>query len=449
MASSLRERAQADRSDLLKVWGPLVLLVVVGFAIAYSRLDPPPPKTLRIASGAEGGAYQGFAQRYQQLLAAEDFDLQVVETAGSIENLELLRAGEVDLALVQGGTAAEVGPTSSDATDGGELEALASLFFEPLWVFYRQELEIAHLRDLEGRRVAVGAKGSGTLALAHELLDLNGLDESNTDLQELASRPGAEALAAGTVDALFVVSFGANDTVDGLLRNPEIALLPFRRHIAYANRLPFLSTVVLGEGAVDLDANLPAEDTTLVAAAAALVARKDLHHALIPLLLDTVMTAHGRDELFSESSVFPSADLTELPMNKEARQYLVEGPSFLYDVLPFRTAATIDRLKILLLPFVTLLIPVFRLAPPIYRWRIRSRIYRWYEDLKLVDTVLQKEPSREELEEHLEVVRELQQEVTEVQVPLSYMDEFYRLRTHIQLIVGQLEELAARMDSES
>ena len=205
--------------------------------------------------------------------------------------------------------------------------------------------------------------------------------------------------------------------------------------------------MVLGEGAVDLDANLPAEDTTLVASAAALVARKDLHHALIPLLLDTVMTAHGRDELFAESSVFPSASLTELPMNKEARQYLVEGPSFLYNLLPFRTAATIDRLKILLLPFITLLIPVFRLAPPIYRWRIRSRIYRWYEDLKLVDTVLQKEPSREELEEHLEVVRELQQEVTEVQVPLSYMDEFYRLRTHIQLIVQQLEELAARTDS--
>ena len=291
MASSLRERAQADRSDLLKVWGPLVLMVIIGFAIAYSRLDPPPPKALRIASGADGGAYQAFAQRYQELLSIEEFDLEVVKTAGSIENLALLRSGAVDLALIQGGTAAEVG----EAQAKPELEALASLFFEPLWVFYRQEIVVDHLRDLEGLRVAVGAKGSGTLALADELLKLNGIDDSNTDLQLLASRPGAEALTRGEVDALFVVSFGANDTVEALLRNPEIVLLPFRRHLAYVNRLPYLSTVILGEGAVDLDTNLPAEDTTLVASAASLVARKDLHHALIPLLLDTVITSHGRE----------------------------------------------------------------------------------------------------------------------------------------------------------
>lgn len=465
MTSSIRARAQEDRKDVLKVWAPLVLLVVVGFAIAYSRLDPPPPKDLVIAAGAEGGAYFKFAHRYREILARQGFELEVRATAGSIENLALLRSGEVDLALVQGGTAGEeaVGPRASLVTAGDapgdeepaadddgapRLEALASLFFEPLWVFHRSELEIDHLRQLEGLRLAVGAEGSGTRPLVLQLLALNGIDEGNTTLLPLGSRAAAAALAEGMADAAFLVSAGSSPMVEELLRRPELALLGFRRHLAYVNRLPFLSTVVLGEGAVDLDANLPPDETIQVAAAASLAARSDLHHALIPLLLAMVLEVHGRDAFYAESAIFPSAQLTELPINREAEQYLEKGPSFLYSFLPFRTAAAVDRLKILLLPLITLLIPVFRVAPPIYRWRIRSRIYRWYEDLKLVDTVLQHEPSQEEIEEHLEMLRELQQEVTEVQVPLSYMDEFYRLRGHIQLILGQLERLAGGIEGD-
>lgn len=438
MASSLRAQNQQGRWDALKVWSPLALLVIAGFAAAYSTLDPPPPKTISLASGGRDGAYYAFAERYRTLLAEQGFELEIHETAGSIENLDLLHSGTVDLALVQGGTA-------GDRTEG--LESLGTLFFEPLWVFQRAGLGAELLRDLEGYRVAIGPEGSGTRALALELLELNGIDGTATGFVDLGSSAAADALLAGEVDAAFFVSSARASAVDRLLHEESVELMSFRRFRAYDNQLTYLSPVILGQGAVDLEIDLPPTDVTLMASAASLVGTTELHHALIPLLLSAMSEVHGPDGMFAESRIFPSATLSELPLNAEAEQYLNEGPSFLYSFLPFRTAATLDRLKILLLPFITLLIPVFRVAPPLYRWRIRSRIYRWYEDLKLVDEILKNEPADSALEEHLEVIRELEQEVAEVQVPLSYMDEFYRLRVHIELILSKLERMTLMRDA--
>jgi len=430
----LVKRDTKSRADLWKIWGPLLALVLLGFAVAIYKLEPPPPQELRIAAGRSQGAYYAFARRYQEILARDDYQLEIVETAGSVENLRLLRAGDVSLALVQGGTA--------DEAAAAQLESLASLFFEPLWVFYRRELPVSLLTDLRGRRLAIGAPGSGTRALALQLLALNGIDGDHAELIEIGSVEAIAALDDGTAEAAFFVSSAQAAFIEQLLRRDGLEILNFRRHRAYRREYPFLSAVVLGEGVVDLAANLPAEDTTLLAAAASLVARRDLHKDLIPLLLEAMDEVHGDGGLFEEAGVFPSTRFVELPLNPEARLYLERGPSFLHRFLPFRTASTIDRLKILLLPFITLLIPVFKAAPPLYRWRIRSKIYRWYEGLRQADEILHSPASPKELEKQLKALRKLEREVTTaVSVPLAYMDEFYRLREHIELILSKLERL--------
>ena len=98
---------------------------------------------------------------------------------------------------------------------------------------------------------------------------------------------------------------------------------------------------------------------------------------------------------------------------------------------------------------ITLLLPVFKVAPPIYRWRIRSKIYRWYKDLSWADEILHEQPTDEEITVHLEALRQLEQEVAQVEVPLSYMDEYYSLRMHVQLILAKLERLAEERGLEA
>ena len=429
------------RKEVLKVWGPLLALVAAGFVIAIAKLEPPPPTSFRIAAGASGGAYHAYAERYRRILAAEGFELEVVETAGSVENLQLLAAGDVSLALLQGGTR----PAGDGATAASEeLEALASIFFEPVWVFHRTDKPLELLREMAGWRIAVGPPGSGIRALALQLLAANGIDAGNSELEPLAATEAADALEDGAVDAAVFVSSPDSPYVRRLVASEGVALLSIRRSLAYRKTHPFLSRVVLGQGVLDMDRDLPDQDVTLVAAAAGLVARRELHHALVPLLLQAMREVHGGVSLLDSPQAFPARDFVEYPLRAEAEHYLAHGPSFLQRYLGYRAAATVQRLKILLVPLITLLIPVFKTAPPVYRWRIRSKIYRWYEDLRWADEVLHKNPTEEEVTAHLEALIALEREVAEVEVPLSYMDEYYSLRVHIRLVAGQLEALQAK-----
>ncbi len=431
-------------AEILKIWGPLLLVVAIGFAIAIAKLEPPAPRSFKIAAGAPGGAYHAYAERYRALLAREDYELEVVETAGSIENLQLLLAGEVELALLQGGAS-----PASDEGDGAEpvvLSSLASLFYEPIWLFYRADEPLEQLTELAGRRVAIGAEGSGTRALALQLLADNGIGEGEAELSPLGGMDAADALDAAEIDAAIFVTSAESSVIPRLTGRDDVALLSVRRSLAYRKAHPFLSRVVLGEGVLDLEDNVPEEDVSLLAAAASLVARDDLHHALVSLLLGTAEEVHGGIGRFSAAGSFPSQHHVDFPLRAEAQHYLENGPSFLQRYLGFRWATSIDRLKILLLPLITLLIPVFKAAPPIYRWRIRSKIYRWYEDLRWADEILHEQPTDQEIAVHLEALRQLEHEVARVEVPLSYMDEYYSLRVHVQLILAKLERLATERD---
>ncbi len=445
----IRRPERKSLGEVLKIWGPLLALVAIGFAVAIAKLEPPPPRSFKIAAGAPGGAYHAYAERYRTILAREGFDLEIIETAGSIENLELLRSGGVELALLQGGatpeprgSAAEGSAAEKTEDTGPELRSLASLFYEPIWIFHRADRPLTQLTELAGRRIAIGAPGSGTRALALQLLADNGIDDADAKLLPLKSTAAAEGIEQGVIDAAIFVSSADSAFIPRLVARDDVELLSVRRSLAYRKAHPFLSRVILGEGVLDLELNLPEEDVSLLAAAASLAARDDLHHALVPLLLAAMDEVHGGIGRFSAAGTFPSPRYVDYPLTPEARHYLENGPSFLQRYLGFRAATAIDRLKILLLPLITLLIPVFKAGPPIYRWRIRSKIYRWYEDLSWADEILHEQPTDEEIAVHLEALRQLEHEVAQVSVPLSYMDEYYSLRVHVQLILAKLERLA-------
>ena len=411
----------------LRVFGPAALAVIVAFVVSLQFIKPAPPDHVVIATGGVDGAYHAFAKRYAEFLAHEGITLELRSTAGSVENLELLRSGEVSLAMVQGGV-----------DDGGEasLRSLGSVYYEPLWLFYRKEFALVQLRDLAGRRLAVGPEGSGTRALAGRLLRDNGVDSSTW--VDAGGRKALDALLAGHVDAAFFVISAESDLVGQLLRHPDIALADFGRADAYTRRYHFLNSLELPEGVVDLAANIPHKTLHLLAPTANLVSDPDLHPAVIDLVLQAASEVHREGGWFEGQGEFPMPGLLAFPLSREAKRYYDHGPPFLQRYLPFWAASLVDRLKVMLLPLLVLLLPLLKVMPPIYTWRMRARVYRWYDELEQAEQYLVSGERDEAW--FFEELNRIETEVQQVKVPLSFTDQLYHLRQHIDLVRREISD---------
>ncbi|MCW8902445.1 TAXI family TRAP transporter solute-binding subunit [Sedimenticola sp.] len=427
-----KQRKPRQRKDRLNIFGPAVLLVLLGFILAYQFVKPAPPDHIRLATGQPDGAYYLFGQQYQKRLLEEKIHLEVLTSAGSIDNIGLLTRGEVDATLVQGGT---TGDTPGEAS----LLSLGSLYFEPIWVFYRKELSVSHLTDLQGKRTAIGAEGSGTRSLALRLLAQNDINPSNSPLLESSGRSAADALLEGKIDSAFFVASPMSPVVRALLDAEHIQLMSFERAEAYTRTHRFLSSVTLPEGVINLKRNLPDRPTTLLAASANLVVREDLHPALMDLLLQAAQGVHERGGWFEESGQFPAPEYLVYPLSSAAERFYKYGPPLLQRYLPFWAATLVDRLKVMLLPFLALMIPLFKIMPPIYRWRMRSRIYRWYREVLAIDHQLFK--AEADLAQARSALDQIEYDVSHIEIPLSYAEELYDLRLHISLIQQKLERL--------
>ena len=368
-----------DWKQRLQVFGPAALLAIAAFVAAYQFIKPAPPEHLVIAAGPASGAYHAHAQAYRDLLAESGIRVDILETAGTVENLAHLRNGAADVGFVQGGVALKAD------RDAG-LTALGSLYYEPLWIFHRKGVVIDRLPQVRSLRSAIGSRGSGTQALVRRLLVENGL---STDCANLYASGGAAAVAdllAGRLDAAFLVASAQAASVRRLFASPAVELASLERVDAYTRRLRYLSALQLPEGTVDLAQNIPPRDTRLLAPAAQLVAGDDLHPALVDLLLQAAERAHSDGGWFEDPGEFPSPQRIDFPLNPDAARYYEHGPPFLQRYLPFWAASLIDRLKIMLVPLVVLLLPLLKVMPPIYTWRMRSRVYRWYRELDAVES---------------------------------------------------------------
>ena len=426
--------APRRRRDALIIALPIVV-TVIAFVFAYLHVEPPPPREITIAAGVAGRGYERAAQRLRDGLADEGITVTIRNTAGSSENVALLSAGEVDIAFVQSGV--------GDPREHDALSTLGGLYLEPLWVFHRSETPLADLRDVEGRRVILGAKGSGTRAIAEALLEDVGVAKDRIEPIDVSAGGESDALASGTADVAFLVAPPTSAEVHRLLTAKGVELLSFRRAEAYSRRIRSLQRVTVAEGLLDLDLNLPPSDVELLAPAATLVVTEEFHPALIDLVLMQARRSFGDRGLIQDRGDFPAPSALTFPLNEQARNFYRRGPSFLHGFLPFWAANTIERLLILLLPFLTLLIPLARVIPPLYQWRIRRRIKRWYSHLR----ALEQQFDRKEIdgETAARELAKLIRDVNEIEVPTSYGDELYQLRLHLRF-VG--DRFAAAVSSE-
>jgi TRAP transporter TAXI family solute receptor len=420
--------------DLLLTFGPALVLIALAFWVAFKFVQPAPPRHLTIVTGSESGAYYAFAQRYREILARHGVTLDIRTSAGSLENLALMMNADsgIEVGFAQGG--------SGSAANTSRIFSLGSVYYEPVWIFLRQGLLIRDVADLRGRRVSVGPDGSGTRALALQILSLNAVPLPPTQLLYLGAGDAAAGLRSGDVDAAFIVSAPEAKVVQELLAAPGICLMSLDNAAAYVIRFPYLRPLTLPRSTVDFVADVPPRDISLIAPTTNIVSTEDLHPALAYLLLSAMKEVHSDSGWFHTQGQFPAPIDVDFPLSDQAERFYRSGVPFLYRFLPFWLANLVERLWVLVLPLVAVVLPLVKIMPPLYAWRVRSRVYRWYGELKFLEQEVGAQPEPEQIPELLRRLDRIDHAVAQVSVPLSYADQLYTLKEHIRLVRREIRE---------
>lgn len=414
--------------------GVILLAGLVLSAAVFMYMEAAAPDTLTIAGGPAGSIFQKTAEKYQAILAKNVVTLKIIPSEGSLDNFnKLSNPGiAVDVGFVLGGQV--------NGADTKNLVSLGSISYQPMMIFYRGAIK-NFLSDFKGQRLYTGPKGSGTDSLARALLKVNGIqpDGDTTLVNALASNP-EQALLDNRVDAIFLMGETTPlELMRHLMHAPDIHIFNFTQAEGYTRRINYLNKLEVPKGSLDLGRNIPAENLELLAPTVELIARDTLHPALSDLLLEAAREVHGAASPFKKRGEFPAPLEHEFRISEDASRYYESGKSFLYRTFPFWAASLITRALTLVVPLALFVIPALQLAPAIYRWRLESRIYRWYRALLDIERDAFKPSAdhkrRQELLRHLD---HIEQTVNKIVVPASCGNDFYALRLHIIFVREKL-----------
>ncbi|WP_374260313.1 TAXI family TRAP transporter solute-binding subunit [Zoogloea sp.] len=425
--------------DLLTLALPALLLIAGAFVLAWQFVRPAPPKKIVFSTGAAGGAYHYFGERYREKLAQEGIEVELRPSSGAVENLRRLKTDDsVDVGFVQGGIANE--------PDAEDLATLGSMYLEPVWVFYRGREALERIDQFKGKRLAIGVPGSGAQLFALQLLSANGFQTHDPTLVAIGGMEAVTALRQGDVDAFFVVGAPQAPVVDALLHAEGISLLDFAQADGYVRHFPHLVKVTLPRGALDIGGDRPPRDIHLVAATANLVVKADIHPAIVTLLLKHARELHSPPGLLQAANAFPTPHDHALPLHPMAQRFYESGPPLLQRYLPFWLAVLIDRLFVMILPLIAVVLPLSKVLPGLYNWRMRSRVYRWYGELKYLEAEIDATPEAARtpaaLAAFLARLDRIEQRAAHRKLPLAFSNELYTLREHIGLVRRRLVRLA-------
>jgi TRAP-type uncharacterized transport system substrate-binding protein len=428
--------------DLFVTLLPLAVAIAVAIWAVLHFVRPAAPSTITLSTGPEGSSFQRSAERYVKAFEKNGVTLRLRPSNGSLENLRRLAdpAGDVDVAFVQVGVKL---PDAGPAESRRELASLGTISRQPLYILVRGTAPPDRLSALAGQRLVVGPEGSGTRVLALSLLKANGVEPGGaTTLLDLDDDLVGDALEKGQIDAAFLMGDSASPRViRSIIQRPGVHVLQLSQLEAYLRRFQDLDRLVIPMGAYEFAKNLPATDLELVASSVELVARADLHPAISDLLIETMREVHGRPFLLQKAGEFPAPREHDLPLSADARRYYESGKRWPYRMLPFWAASLADRFLVVLVPLVLLLIPVFRVVPTVYSWRIRNRVYRIYGSL----LELERDVLGHAAEDRAALLGRLdgiERRADALKLPVAYADQFYVLREHIILVRQRLTSLA-------
>jgi hypothetical protein len=417
----------------------LCIFGVVSLALMY--FIPAPPLKFTIATGAKNQTYEAIAKRYRDTLARSHVDLELRLTNGAEENIKLLNdpASGIKVGIVQGGI--------SDRNQSPDLVSLGRINHQIFWIFHSVTETLDDLRQLKGKRIAVGPQGSGQRVMAEKILGISGVTSANTTMHPLSAQGAVDALNDGKVDALFLPFALDAPILLSLLKNPRVRPMGFTEAEALTRIFPFLVRLVLPRAVIDFESIIPATDMILIASPNAVLVRKDIHPALINLLAQAIIVEHGKPGVFQKAGEFPTQTDPEYPMSASAVDFYRNGPSFLNKYLPHWMVPHVLRLLAVLLAGGAIIYPLFNLAPKLYQWLLQDRMRRLYRRLRIVEDAAQTELTAPQ-------VASLQTELEDIDraarvLPQRHSDLFFILEHHIILTRTQLASRLVEVRSQT
>ena len=428
----LRDLTERQMFRLLTAAGIVAAIAMV--AVLMAIMGPVPPKTITMATSTKGDAYDELAERYRALLAHHGVQLRLVPTNGSVDSLRRLNdpGSGVSVAFLQGGM--------TTAKDSPDLLSLGTMFYEPVWIFYRGKLARAPRDAFKGKRVSIGPEVSGTSALAMDLIEALGLNLTGTEFLGLSEQDSAVSLLGGELDIAIMVAPWESAVVRQLLTAEGINALPSPRADAHVALRPFLNKLLVPQGVADLAENRPPRDLVLMAPKTSLIVRSDLHPALQYLLLEAASQIHWKPGIFQKAGQFPSAEPVDLPLSDEARQFYRTGSPFLQRYLPFWAVSLAGRLLVILIPLIGVIFPLLRILPTAYGWAVRRRIFTLYGELKFLETELKARTPDADVKDLLARLDRLEDRANHLRVPMMFAHILYTVRAHISLVRSQLSQ---------
>ena len=424
-----------QRLRRLLLIGSLIALALCWFVLTL--LKPVTQGKIIMTAGAPGGIYANFAQRYAQILKREGITLEVRTSSGSVENFQRLQDSdsEYDVGFIQSGTA-----TSEQAP---ELQTIAAIAYEPIWVFYQGNDNPERLSQLRGKRISLGVPGSGLRIVANNLLVENGINSNNSTLIEMGATAAYEQLQARKIDAAFFIGRGDTPLLQKLLKS-DLKLMNFAQADALIQQFPYLSKVTYPRGGTNLVEDKPGHDITLLAATAMLVSKERLHPALTYLLLDAANAIHAAPDYFTPRNYFPNQNIEDFPISDETRRYFKSGRPFLQRYLPFWLANFLERRFAILLPFIAVLFGLIQAVPRMYEASMKKRLVVWYKEIHLLEEEIwhTREPTPEKIAEWHAEIEAIDANANQIDIPQRYYGDVYALKLAIKVVRDRIAEVA-------
>ncbi len=422
-----------DKKLGFSVFAGALALIILFFVV--QRLNPAPPDHLTLAVGDDQMEMESSLKLYQRILKSDGVKLDIKYTNGPFENMDMLEDDNsgVSAAFVQDGL--------GSFEEHPNIESLGSLFYEPLWIFYRGKNNYEYLSQLVGDKISVGKAGHGTLVLTERLMKISGLDPEVADLINMSSTEAAEALKKGKIDVAILMLPASSPIVKDLATTKGIKLMNVVQAEAISRKDPAFRHLVLPRGALDLESDFPAQDIHLVSSTTTLLIRDRLHPALSYLLLKAATEVHNPAGIFEKKGEFPNSKDDSFVLSKDAVQFYKSGGTFLQRYLPYWLAAWLDRFIFLVIPVVAFLLPALKTLPQLYFWRQKTKIYQRYGELKFLEMQIKPEASVTEKENYLKQIQLIEDRVDKMKMPKNFSDYIYSLKGHIQLVRDRVEKM--------
>ena len=413
-----------------KLFRILVAIVsVIGIvSLALIHFFPSPPSKVVMATAFKGASFEYFGRQYREVFARYKVDLELRETAGAVDNVKLLQDPKsgVQVGFVTGGV--------SDGKRAPDVLSLGTVYNQPFWIFYASNEQLDRLSQLKGKRIAVGPEGSATRFTAEQILGKGGINSETATLLPFGGSAAYNALNEGKVDAVWIIGVPEATAVQSFLRNPNVRLMSFPTAEAFTSIFPDLNRLVLPQGVVDIDRNIPPADVQLIATTSKVLIRNDLHPEIVQLLLQTMKEVHSGSDIFHRGGEFPNGTDGEYPVAPSAADFYKNGPSFMQRHLPLWLSVHVQRAIAVVLTGIAIGFPLFRFLPQLYNWMTRRRLLHWYGQLKSLEASFETSPNDKHLAEKQAEIDRIEDAVSHIRFPLTFSDQVYNLRSHIDIV---------------